>query len=66
MTGLPNNLISKLHDGIVSLSNVPTWRLLEWLSETDCHDIYDIIGCEVMYRLEDKPEAYKAPKKVKH
>jgi type II secretory pathway component PulM len=47
---LPNNLIDKIEDGILSLDSVPTSTLLDWLEQTDDYQVMDVIGCEIMYR----------------
>lgn len=47
---LPNNLIDKIEDGILSLDSVPTSTLIDWLSQTDDYRVRDVIGCEIMYR----------------
>lgn len=47
---LPNNLIDKLEEGVLSLDSVPTSTLIDWLSQTNDYLVRDIIGCEIMYR----------------
>jgi len=48
---LPNNLVDKIEEGVLSLDSVPTPTLLDWIEQTDDHNVLDVISCEIMYRV---------------
>lgn len=50
---LPSNLIEKINDGLISLKNVPTHVLLDWIDQTSDYKIRDVVGCEIMYNRTD-------------